>query len=63
MKSTTLTIRFTDQELESIERAKGSVGGPFAISRHAFLRGLILNNIAVLIGSAGIEPLIVGGTP
>ena len=54
MKSTTLTIRFTDQELESIERAKGSVGGPFAISRHAFLRGLILNNIAVLIGSAGI---------
>ena len=45
MKNTTISIRFNDEELSLIRAARERMKNRYGVSRHRFLKTLILENL------------------
>ena len=45
MKKTTISIRFDDEELSLIRAARERLKSRYGVSRHRFLKTIILNNL------------------
>ena len=62
MKNTTISIRFNDEELSLIRAARERMQDRYGVSRHRFLKALILDNLfqslenGGLVGSGGSRP-------
>lgn len=62
--STVISIRFNEDELQAIEHARSTVENSIpagSISKHSFMRSLLLNGLAIVV--THLEPLRVLSEP